>query len=80
MELLPDFENIIKNMNDANREENEFRKLWVQGIPEKVRAKVWARVTGNSNSLTQSLFEIMAARGKKIRLVLQVSLLDFGRA
>lgn len=74
VEVLPDFENIVKNMNDENREENEFRKLWVQGIPEKVRAKVWARVTGNNNSLTQSLFEIMATRGRKLRLILQVNI------
>jgi len=71
VEILPDFENIVKNMNDKNREENEFRKLWIQGIPEKVRAKVWVRVTGNNNSLTESLFEIMALRGQKLRTILQ---------
>ena len=71
-DVLPDFENIVKNMNDENKEENELRKLWMQGIPEKVRARVWARVTGNHSSLTQGLFEIMAERGKKLRTILQV--------
>jgi hypothetical protein len=62
-------------MNDEKSTENEFRLLWIQGIPEKVRAKVWARVTGNANSLTQSLFEIMAARGEMLRNILLVSLI-----
>jgi hypothetical protein len=70
-DILPDFENVVKNMNDENREENELRKLWVRGIPEKLRAKVWTRVTGNNNSITEELFEIMAARGKKLRSILQ---------
>lgn len=70
-DILPDFENVVKNMNDENREENELRKLWVRGIPEKLRAKVWTRVTGNNNSITEGLFEIMAARGRKLRGILQ---------
>lgn len=68
---LPNFENIVKKMNDENREESRFRRLWIRGIPERVRAKVWARVTGNNNSLTQSLFEIMALRGRQLRNILQ---------
>jgi hypothetical protein len=71
---LPEFENIVKKMNDEKSTENEFRQLWIQGIPEKVRAKVWARVTGNANSLTQSLFEIMASRGQMLRTILQVNI------
>jgi hypothetical protein len=71
IDVLPDFENIVKTMNDENRKENEFRKLWIKGIPEKLRAKVWTRVTGNNNSITQSLFEIMVSRGMKFRIILQ---------
>lgn len=62
--VLPDFENVVKNMNSGDPWALEFRRIWAKGIPEKVRAKVWARVTGNNNSLTESLFEIMAMRGK----------------
>lgn len=73
-EVLPDFENIIKSISNDNKEESYLRKLWIQGIPEKVRARVWARVTGNHSSLTQGLFEIMAERGKKLRTILQVKI------
>jgi hypothetical protein len=62
---------MLKYMNEGNKEENELRQLWIQGIPEKIRAKVWVRVTGNNNSLTESLFEIMANRGRKLRNVLK---------
>lgn len=69
--VLPDFENVVKSMKEGEQGAEEFRAIWVRGIPEKVRAKVWARVTGNNNSLTESLFEIMAMRGNRLRKIIE---------
>lgn len=66
-EDLPNFENIIKNMHIEGSGEAEFRKFWVQGVPEKIRGKVWAKATGNPNYITPKLFEILCRRGKKVK-------------
>ena len=60
--ILQDFE--------TYKSQNLIRDLWLEGIPEAIRGKVWIRVTGNSNSITKALFETMMERGEKLRKVL----------
>ncbi|CAI2379821.1 unnamed protein product [Moneuplotes crassus] len=78
---LPNFDNIIRNMNHgpsnnslkgehitkSGSDAEEFRKFWIQGVPEKIRAKVWARVTGNPSFITPKFFEILWKRGMRLK-------------
>jgi len=45
----------------------EFREFWIQGVPEKIRAKVWTKVSGNSNFITKNLFNILVRKGTKLK-------------
>jgi hypothetical protein len=41
--------------------------LWIDGLPEKIRGKVWFLAFGNRGAITRDLYEIMAERGATLK-------------
>lgn len=45
--------------------------MWIEGMPEEIRGKVWYLAFGNRSAITKDLFEIMAQRGNKLKILLK---------
>jgi hypothetical protein len=45
--------------------------MWVEGMPEQVRGKVWFLAFGNRSAITKDLFEMMAERGANLKYYLR---------
>lgn len=45
--------------------------MWIEGMPEEIRGKVWYLAFGNRSAITKDLFEIMAQRGYKLKVLLK---------
>jgi hypothetical protein len=58
-------EEVLNNW-DQMKGTAKVRDLWTEGIPSKIRKEVWFKAIGNKIIITNSLFNIMAERGKKL--------------
>jgi hypothetical protein len=47
------------------------REMWIEGLPETLRGKIWFLAFGNRSAITKDLFEIMAERGKTLSELLK---------
>ena len=45
--------------------------MWKEGIPRSIRGKVWFLAFGNRSAITDDLFNIMAERGAKLKVLLK---------
>jgi hypothetical protein len=45
--------------------------MWIEGLPESIRGKIWFLAFGNRSAITKDLFEIMAERGKTLSELLK---------
>jgi hypothetical protein len=54
-EIFPNWENV--------KHTKRVRDLWIEGLPEQIRGKVWFLAFGNISAITRELFEIMSKRG-----------------
>jgi hypothetical protein len=45
--------------------------MWKEGIPRSIRGKVWFLAFGNRSAITDDLFNIMAERGSKLKMLLK---------
>lgn len=51
-EIFPNWDNIKRS--------KRVRDMWIEGMPEEIRGKVWYLAFGNRSAITKDLFEIMA--------------------
>ncbi|KAM9011353.1 TBC1 domain family member 12 isoform 2-T2 [Ara ararauna] len=56
-EILPNWEGM--------RATRKVRELWWQGLPPRVRGKVWSLAVGNELNITPELYEIFLSRAKE---------------
>ncbi|XP_030343712.1 TBC1 domain family member 12 isoform X2 [Strigops habroptila] len=56
-EILPNWEGM--------RATRRVRELWWQGLPPRVRGKVWSLAVGNELNITPELYEIFLSRAKE---------------
>lgn len=63
-------EEIIPNW-DSEKSKMRVREMWSDGIPRSIRGKVWFLAFGNRSAITDDLFNIMADRGAKLKLLLK---------
>jgi hypothetical protein len=47
------------------------KEMWTEGIPRSIRGKVWFLAFGNRSAITDDLFNIMADRGAKLKMLLK---------
>lgn len=63
-------EEIIPNW-ESERSKMRVREMWNDGIPRSIRGKVWFLAFGNRSAITDDLFNIMADRGAKLKVLLK---------
>lgn len=62
-EIFPNWENLKRS--------KRVRELWIEGLPPSIRGKVWFLAFGNRSAITRDLFNIMAERGSKLKVLLK---------
>eukprot|EP01059_Diplonema_ambulator_P028447 TRINITY_DN4723_c0_g1_i2.p1 TRINITY_DN4723_c0_g1~~TRINITY_DN4723_c0_g1_i2.p1 ORF type:complete len:347 (+),score=69.64 TRINITY_DN4723_c0_g1_i2:354-1394(+) len=62
-----EWENDIFPQWDGVKDSKRVRKLWLEGVPEKVRADLWRLAIGNSLQITPDLYNIFRQRGVAVR-------------
>jgi hypothetical protein len=62
-EIFPNWDNVKRT--------KRVRELWIEGLPEQLRGKVWFLAFGNRSAITKDLFEIMAERGNVLSNLLK---------
>jgi hypothetical protein len=63
-------EDIIPNW-ESERSKMRVKEMWTEGIPRSIRGKVWFLAFGNRSAITDDLFNIMADRGAKLKMLLK---------
>lgn len=63
-------EEILPNWDDNFRRSEKVRQMWMQGLPEQVRGKIWFLAFGNRTAINMQVYEMMAARGEKLHELL----------
>ena len=58
-EIFPNWDNVKRS--------KRVRELWIDGLPEIIRGKVWFLAFGNRGAITRDLYEIMAERGATLK-------------
>lgn len=62
-EIFPNWDNVKRT--------KRVREMWIEGLPETIRGKIWFLAFGNRSAITKDLFEIMAERGKTLSELLK---------
>ena len=62
-EIFPNWDNVKRT--------KRVREMWIEGLPESIRGKIWFLAFGNRSAITKDLFEIMAERGKTLSELLK---------
>ena len=45
--------------------------MWIDGLPDVIRGRVWFMAFGNRSAITRELFDIMAERGSTLKNLLK---------
>ena len=62
-EIFPNWDNVKRT--------KRVREMWIEGLPEQLRGKVWFLAFGNRSAITKDLYEIMAERGQTLANLLK---------
>jgi len=62
-EIFPNWENVKRS--------KRVREMWMDGVPDVIRGRVWFMAFGNRSAITRELFEIMAERGSTLKNLLK---------
>jgi len=62
-EIFPNWENVKRS--------KRVREMWIDGLPDVIRGRVWFMAFGNRSAITRELFDIMAERGSTLKNLLK---------
>ena len=62
-EIFPNWDNVKRS--------KRVREMWIDGLPDVIRGRVWLMVFGNRSAITRELFDIMAERGSTLKNLLK---------
>ena len=62
-EIFPNWDNVKRS--------KRVRELWIDGLPDVIRGRVWFMAFGNRSAITRELFDIMAERGSTLKNLLK---------
>lgn len=54
---------ILPNWDQVKRTKR-VREMWIEGLPPKVRGRVWYYAFGNRNSITKDLYYLKSDQGR----------------